>query len=255
MNVTQVLGGTVRLPGAWSRTKGSLWAQQDGAADSKVSMPVAAGVATGLTLLLIGMFGQTHLHRPREIVATVTHVALLQPVVPQAPPLVERPAIKPTAQPVHKDAPRDRVVQPNVPQVASPAAAVAQPVTVQAASPAMAQPLPTAPAVAAPNATGTPTVPSALPAVAKPAAINPVMGMVCPLQVKPDVPRQAIEEGISGTVRARALIQDGKVKEVTILSGPRIFHAAVRAAMLQYKCESRSEAVSAEQSIDFRTED
>jgi len=69
------------------------------------------------------------------------------------------------------------------------------------------------------------------------------------------MPRRAIEEGLIGTVRARALIQDGVVKEVTILSGPRVFHAAVKAAMLQYKCDSRSEAVSAEQSFDFRAVD
>ena len=48
------------------------------------------------------------------------------------------------------------------------------------------------------------------------------------------IPRRAAQEGVSGLVKAQALVQSGVVKEVTILSGPRIFHSAVRTAMLQY---------------------
>jgi protein TonB len=50
------------------------------------------------------------------------------------------------------------------------------------------------------------------------------------------MPRQALQDGAQGVVRAQALIRDGVVKEVTILSGLRVFHAAVRNAMMQYRC-------------------
>ena len=51
----------------------------------------------------------------------------------------------------------------------------------------------------------------------------------CPTQVRPEVPRGA--EGVSGVIRAQATIRDGVVKEVNILSGPKVFHSAVRSAM------------------------
>jgi protein TonB len=42
------------------------------------------------------------------------------------------------------------------------------------------------------------------------------------------------------------------VREVTILSGPRVFHAAVREAMMQYKCVSGSGEAIATQEFVFR---
>ena len=78
------------------------------------------------------------------------------------------------------------------------------------------------------------------------------MGVACPRQVAPDMPRRALQEGISGVVRAQALIRNGAVVEVTILSGPRIYHAAVRAAMLQYRCVSDASEVLATQEFAFK---
>lgn len=34
------------------------------------------------------------------------------------------------------------------------------------------------------------------------------------------IPRKAIQDGSEGVVKAQALVKDGAVKEVTILSGP-----------------------------------
>ena len=51
-----------------------------------------------------------------------------------------------------------------------------------------------------------------------------------------------------------ALIRDGSVKEVTILSGPRVFHASVRTAMMQYKCVSEPGDVLAPQEFVFKVE-
>ena len=76
----------------------------------------------------------------------------------------------------------------------------------------------------------------------------------CPTQVKPEIPRKALQEGVSGVVKAQAVIHNGQVKEVTILSGPRIFHNAVRAAMMQYKCQSSGTDVVATQEFDFKVD-
>lgn len=78
--------------------------------------------------------------------------------------------------------------------------------------------------------------------------------MACPTQVKPEIPRKAQQDGVSGTVRAQALIRGGVVREVTILSGPRVFHAAVKAAMMQYKCQSGDGDIIATQEFAFTVE-
>ena len=90
------------------------------------------------------------------------------------------------------------------------------------------------------------------PATAPAPPAGPVnIGVVCPQQVKPEIPRKALQEGVSGVVRAQARIVDGAVKEVTVLSGPRVFHPAVKAAMQQYKCNSSGE-VTAIQEFEFK---
>lgn len=75
---------------------------------------------------------------------------------------------------------------------------------------------------------------------------------LCSTQIKPDMPRKALQEGAEGVVRAQALVRDGAVKEVTILSGPRVFHAAVRDAMLQYKCSGGPGDVLVPQEFVFK---
>ena len=66
------------------------------------------------------------------------------------------------------------------------------------------------------------------------------------------MPRKALRDGTQGIVKAQALIKDGIVKEVTILSGPRVFHAAVRQAMLRYKCTQTTGEVLAIQEFVFK---
>ncbi len=78
------------------------------------------------------------------------------------------------------------------------------------------------------------------------------MGVACPTQVRPEMPRQALRDGTEGVVKAQALIRDGIVREVNILSGPRVFHSAVRSAMLQYKCISGPGDVIATQEFVFK---
>lgn len=68
------------------------------------------------------------------------------------------------------------------------------------------------------------------------------------------MPRKALQDGVQGVVKAQVLIVDGVVKEVTILSGPRIFHTAVRNAMMQYKCTQDAGEVLAVQEFSFTVE-
>ena len=68
------------------------------------------------------------------------------------------------------------------------------------------------------------------------------------------MPRKALQEGTEGIVKAEATIKDGVVTEVSILSGPRVFHAAVRAAMMQYKCVSGAGETKAIQEFAFKVE-
>jgi protein TonB len=68
------------------------------------------------------------------------------------------------------------------------------------------------------------------------------------------MPRKAMQDGTEGVVKAQILIKGGVIQEVTILSGPRVFHAAVRAAMMQYKCVSDAAEVVATQEFNFKLE-
>jgi periplasmic protein TonB len=107
--------------------------------------------------------------------------------------------------------------------------------------------LPPAPAVIA----------AAPPSAQAPVAIEPrraSIGLVCPGQVAPEMPRRALREGIEGVVKAQVHVKGGKVVQVTILSGPAVFHAAVKAAMLQYRCVADGDEVVATQVFNFKVE-
>lgn len=115
----------------------------------------------------------------------------------------------------------------------------------------------TAPAIAA--VSEPPKVEHRIEAPAPPAPVAPAgparqdIGIACPKQVAPDMPRKALQEGTSGTVKAQIRVVNGTVAEVTILSGPKVFHAAVRNAMMQYQCSASGEVV-ASQTFEFNVE-
>ncbi len=92
--------------------------------------------------------------------------------------------------------------------------------------------------------------PQVVPAVAKPNTSD--LRVACPTQVSPEMPRKAIQDGAEGVVRASALIKDGVIRDITILSGPRVFHGAVKAAMLQYQCTAMAGEVVATQEFVFK---
>ncbi|WP_287918430.1 energy transducer TonB [Tibeticola sp.] len=185
-------------------------------------------------VLISGMArqGLSLIKKPLE--AVVIQEVIIPPPPPPPPPpkVVQKP--EPSAPKV--EAPPPFVPPPDVPSTVSNAPAI-----VSTATP---------PAEPAPIAPPPPPAPVAPPAPPKPRDI----GVICPTQVTPEMPRKALQEGIGGTVRAQARIQNGVVKEVTILSGPRVFHSAVKEAMLQYKCVSEAQEVLAVQEFNFKVE-
>jgi protein TonB len=174
--------------------------------------------------------------KPME--AAVIQEVIIPPPPPPPPPPPKQIVREPQAPKV--EAPPPPFVPP--PEVAPPVSAAPAIVSVQTpppAPPVIAPPPPPAPPAPAPRPAG----PS-----------RGEMSIACPTQVKPEMPRKAIQEGTEGVVKAQALIRDGVVKEVTIVSGPRVFHAAVREAMLQYKCANTPGDVLAPQDFVFKVE-
>lgn len=170
--------------------------------------------------------------------ATIIEEVKLPPPPPPPPPkpVVKQEVAKVDAPPPPAYVPPAQVVRNDAP---SPIAAVqnAEPV----APPPAAPPAPVV-AVAAPAA----------PAPPKPVSSD--IGVACPKQVRPEPPQKAIDDGISGIVKAEVRIKGGKVVEVKMLSGPKVYYAAVRSAIMQYECASSADEVVARQEFDFKVE-
>lgn len=178
----------------------------------------------------------------KPLQAVVIQEVIIPPPPPPPPPPPKK--IEPPPQ-------VPKVVAPPPPFVPPPE--VTPPVSTAPVITAVATP-PPAPVVIAPpppEVVAPPAPPAPAPAKAPP---KTDMAIACPTQVTPDMPRRALQDGASGVVVAQALIRDGAVKEVTILSGPRVFHAAVRNAMLQYKCTAEPGDVLAKQEFSFKFE-
>ena len=161
-------------------------------------------------------------------------VVIQEVIIPPPPPPPPK-QIKPPEAPKVEAPPPPFVPPPDVP----PPTTSTAPTIVSVAAP------PPTPAVIAPPA---PVAPP------KPAPNRADLRVACPTQVAPEMPRKAIQDGSEGVVRAQALVKDGAVKEVTILSGPRVFHAAMKAAMMQYKCTQDATEILATQEFVFKIE-
>lgn len=168
-----------------------------------------------------------------EIIKKPLEAAVIQEVIIPPPPPPPPKEIKPP--------------EPKQPKVEAPPPPFIPP-------PEITPPVTSAPSIAS-VATPPPT-PAVIAPPPPPAA--PVgrqeMGVACPTQVRPEMPRAAIKDGTEGIVKAQAVIRDGAVRDVTILSGPRVFHSAVRNAMLQYRCVSGSGDIIATQEFVFKIE-
>ena len=63
------------------------------------------------------------------------------------------------------------------------------------------------------------------------------------------MPRRALQDGTQGVVKAQIVLKGGAVQEVNILTGPRVFHATVKAAIMQYKCVADGAGAGAEVTV------
>ncbi|TAN67314.1 MAG: energy transducer TonB [Magnetospirillum sp.] len=174
--------------------------------------------------------GLNFIKKPLEAVV-IQEVIIPPPPPPPPPKKVEVPKDLPKVE----APPPPYVPPPDVaPQVSSTAPSIMSTAVVPKTPAVIAPPPPPAPAKPAPNRND--------------------IGVACPTQVPPEMPRKAIQEGTEGVVKAQIRIKGGVIQEVTILSGPRVFHAAVKAAMLQYKCISDATEVVATQEFNFKLE-
>jgi len=176
--------------------------------------------------------GLNHIKKPLAAVV-IQEVTIPPPPPPPTPPKkIEKP----------RDVPK--VVAPPPPYVPPPDVA-----------PQLASNAPVIEAVA--TLPPEPVVIAAPPPQLSPVATGPQrtsIGLACPTQVPPEMPRRALRDGISGVVKAQIHIKGDTIVDVTILSGPRVFHAAVKAAMLQYNCVTDGGDVLATQEFNFKFE-
>lgn len=234
---------------------GALWATEGPSAQRQMPLPLAVACALLAVAVVGGTLSQVDWHPAIAQAQALTQAVLLDPPKPPPPPPPKPPEVQKVVKAVApKTAPSPTPPQPAAPAPPARIVEAAQPTptapAIATAPPTREPSLPTAPLVSAPPA------PPAPPALAAPRApTSGDIGVACPGQVRPEMPRRALMEEITGTVRARALIDNGAVKEVTILSGPKVFHNAVRNAMLRYKCvASGTGEVMAEQDFVFKLE-
>lgn len=201
---------------------------------------VGIGIVVGLHIVIGWALASGMARKAVEVIkkpleaVVIQEVTLPPPPPPPPPPKIVQPPKQVVAPKVQAPPPPPFVPPPEVAAPAPTSAPVIE--SVQAPPPA--------PPVIAPPA------PPAPPAAV---AAKSDIGVACPVQAKPEMPEKAIASGIAGTVRAEAVIRGGVVQEVRILSGPRVFHGAVRTAMQQYRCTAPDGTV-ASQDFDFRIE-
>ena len=195
------------------------------------------GIAIVIALHIVIIYGIVSGTAKNAFLATkksLEAVVIQEVIIPPPPPPPPK-EIKPVDAPKNEAPPPPFVPPPDVATNTTSAVSIASTATPPPAPVAIAPP----PPPPAPVHTG-PT--------------RSDIRVACPTQVPPEMPRKALQDGTEGVVKAQVTIKDGVVQDVSILSGPRVFHAAVRAAMMQYKCVSGSGEVQAMQEFNFKIE-
>jgi len=201
--------------------------------------PIGLAVMVGAHVLIgyalaTGLARQVFEVVKKPLTATIIEEVKLPPPPPPPPPRIQKiaQAPKPNTPPPPAYVPPPEVQPPAAPP--APSIQAVQTVKAEAPPPAVA------PAPAAPPA--------------PPASVHSDISLACPKQVKPEMPQKAVDDGIEGTVKAEVHVRNGKVMDVRILSGPRIYYAAVRAAMLRYECVNGDAEVIATQDFTFKVD-
>ena len=197
------------------------------------------GIAIVIVLHIIIIYGIVSGTAKNAFLATkksLEAVVIQEVIIPPPPPPPPPKEIKPVETPKNEAPPPPFVPPPDVAPTTTSASAVSivSSTTPPPAPVAIAPPPPPAPVHTGPTRSD--------------------IRVACPTQVPPEMPRKALQDGTEGVVKAQVTIKDGVVQDVSILSGPRVFHAAVRAAMMQYKCVSGAGEVLATQEFAFKIE-
>ncbi|WP_213781436.1 TonB family protein [Caballeronia sp. dw_276] len=238
--------------------KGALWAS---AHAQHRHQPMGVFVAAAVVVTVLMIYGLTHVNfapvqtPPKEMRVTMA------PPPPPPPPPPEVKKIEPPPAPTPVEKPKPTPVKPKPLPTPKPPPAKPAPAPKEANIPAAANPTPNAPALATAPANTTPAAPVAAAAAPTPAPAPGLHGVVdgrghCQ-SVQPQIPRKALQDGISATVTARLSIgTDGQVSDVKIMrvSPPTsVFNEAVIAAGKGYKCEKNPEPYVGEVQFSFKT--
>ena len=195
--------------------------QQDNSRRLKgIAFVLAVHLVVGYVLISgLARQGLTLLKKPLE--AVLIQEVIIPPPPPTPPPFVPPPDIPPPAT----------STAPVIQSVATP---------------------PPTPHVIAPPPPPAPAAPPAPPAPPPAPPAPKTIGVLCPTQVAPEMPRRALQDGTQGVVKAQIVLKGGVVQDVNILAGPRVFHAAVKAAIMQYKCVADGAEVTVTQEFNFK---
>ncbi len=235
---------------------GALWASSAPARHNGVSMKTAVGAALVVEALLV--LGLSHVKFQQEPPPPPREMRVqMAPPPPPPPPEVKK--LEPPPAPVpQKTVPK--TVQPKPIPTPKPPPAMPAPAPKEAVIPAAANPAANAPALATAPATSAAAQPSAAAGaapVAPPALHGVVDGRGHCQSVQPQIPRRALEQGISANVIAHLAINTdgsvGDVKIVRVTPPTSVFNEAVIAAGRAYKCEKNAEPYTGEVEFSFKT--
>jgi periplasmic protein TonB len=196
--------------------------------------PLGLAVMVGAHLVIgyalaTGLAGKVVTIMKKPLDATIIQEVKLPPPPPPPKQIVKQEVPKTLAPP-----PPAYVPPPDVTPPVAATTAITAVQSVEPVAPPPAQPAPAAPIVAA-------------------GAVRTEISVACPRQIKPEVPQRAIEDGVEGTVKAEVRVRGGRVVDIKIVSGPRVFYAAVLAAISRYECSSGGDAeVVAFQDFTFK---
>ncbi len=196
-------------------------------------------------------FGAVLLFHALLIYALVTGLAKKVVDVVRAP--IETKVI----EEIKKPPPPPEVVLPPPPKMEAPPPPYIPPPEIVVANPPPAPAITVAPSPVPPApAPFVPTPPVVAAPVAAPAPPTPVqIGVACPRQVKPEIPRKAYKDGqgVEGFVKARITVRGGQVVGVDIIdSRPKgLYDASVKSAVSQYSCAKTEGDVVTTQEFNF----
>ncbi|HEY3599466.1 MAG TPA: energy transducer TonB [Paraburkholderia sp.] len=231
---------------------GALWASSAPVRHGGMSMKTAVGAALVVEALLVLGLSQVHFQQPPPPPKEMR----VQMAPPPPPPEVKK--LEPPPAPVpQKTVPK---VQPKPIPTPKPPPATPAPAPKEANIAAAANPTADAPALATAPATASPspaTAAAGAAPVAPPALHGVVDGRGHCRSVQPQIPRRALEQGISANVIAHLAINAdgsvGDVKIVRVTPPTSVFNEAVIAAGRSYKCEKNAEPYVGEVEFSFKT--